>query len=194
MSVSSLIQSVARPIKQAVCVRCIFGFDNNANHRLRVGSSHMYPTIGQIYLNAVRQIIGKVLELDRDPKVLQHRIEAIRFHSEVVLQHEQSGKLVNDVRDGFARARQAFENKSYRGGAVVGQMDLRNRHAAAALAAEDGVMFKHGFGDVSLSDLGAHNASSMERGDSFYSTGGRNIRNYHPGALCETNAGGQGQG
>src|SRR5258707_9537630 len=42
----SLIQSVAHPIKQATCVRLVPGFDNNANHRLRVGSSYVYPTEG----------------------------------------------------------------------------------------------------------------------------------------------------
>src|SRR5437016_3159076 len=125
---------------------------------------------------------------------MQHRIEAIGFHSQVVLQHEQLGKLVNDVRDRFTRAGEAFENESYRGGAVVGQMYLRNHHSTTAFATEDSVMFKHGFGDISLSDLSAHNASALERSDSFYSTSGRNIRHYHAGALCETNVGGQGQG
>src|SRR6266446_7885215 len=111
-----------------------------------------------------------------------------------MLQHKQSGKLLNDVRDAVARARQAFENKSNGGGAVVRQLNLRHRDAAAAFASEDGIMFKHGLGYVSLSNLGAHHRSSIARSDLFHITRGGNIRDYRARTLFEANEGGQGEG
>src|SRR6266481_2167465 len=106
-----------------------------------------------------------------------------------MLQHKQSGKLLNDIRDPVARARQAFENKSNGGGAVVGQLNLRHRDAATAFASEDGIMFEHGLGYVGLSNLGAHNRSSIARSDLFHSTRSRNIRHYRSRTLFEANAG-----
>src|SRR5258707_6216313 len=109
--------------------------------------------------------MAQLLTLDSDPKVLQHRVQAIGFHSQVVLQHKHSGKLLTEVRDAVAGARQAFENESNRSGAVVGQLNLRNRYATTAFASEDGVMFKDRLGYVSLSDLGANNRSPIARSD-----------------------------
>src|SRR6266849_1724386 len=110
-----------------------------------------------------------------------------------MLQHKQSGKSVNDVRDAVARARQAFENKSNGGGAVVGQLNLRHGDATAAFASEDGIMFKHGLGNVSLSNLGAHHRSSIARSDLFHSTRSGNIRHYRARTLFEANKGGKGE-
>src|SRR5260370_26362831 len=110
-----------------------------------------------------------------------------------MLQHKQSGKLLNDVRDAVARARQAFENESNGGGAVVGQLNLRHRDATTAFASEDGVMFKHGLGYVSLSNLGAHNRSSIARSDLFDNTRGGNSRDYRARILFYAYEGGQGE-
>src|SRR6266581_8754790 len=117
----------------------------------------MYPALWEHNPDAVRQITSELLSLDRHAEVLQHRIEAVRLHWHVVLQHSQMGKFLNNIRGSLARARQAPEDQSYGSGAVMRQMQFRNRHAAAAFAAENCVVFDHAFGDVCLSDLSAHN-------------------------------------
>jgi len=83
----SSIQFVTPPIKQSPRIPLIFGFDNNANDRLGVGSPDMYPTLRQIHFDAIHQVIWKLLMFDGDSKILQYRIETIRFYDHVVLQH-----------------------------------------------------------------------------------------------------------
>ena len=102
-------------------------------------------------------------------------METVWLELNVVLDHCEARELTDEIRNNITVARQALEDKSDSGSAVVCRMHFRNSDPTAAFATKHSLVFHNCFGHIGLSNRCAHNAGAIACRNLIYGATGRDI-------------------